>query len=243
MEVVGEDSTEVRTRSNPERDTSGDLEAQIFDRLNWILENTNFFDDKDFIVLDIHTNYRMCLDCFKDAKALLKKFISRDKKLRIIVSYSSNFGKTKLREIEHEKSKTMVLVQKKIELLFLNINNPHLSLVKKLESKLKGLDLNNTFDLDPELIENIVPSASGRDSGHFGYKRYVDQARLQILLKNKSNEPSGSCSVAENQVPAKKRNNFFGGEISASIRRKFMPPPKRFYRGGYVRKKYTCQKI
>lgn len=195
---VGKLKTEVRSRNHKNnRSKSLHSEAQIFDRLNYILDNeTKFFEDKNFIILDIHSTYYTCGECLQDAQKLLKKFNDKKINLQIVISYVSKFGKKN----KNTSANIREIKQKKIELLFLKIDEPCKTYVKKLKSKLDKIgQLDNSFDLDPELIKNVVPSGSGQDRGQYGYKSYIEEAKKQILSqKNSPYEPSESSRESEN---------------------------------------------
>lgn len=149
----------------------GHPHEQIFDQLSEILLETNILNEKKFIILDIHSALGLCKPCFEQAEKLVKKFEEKGIELKINVSYVALYGY----EIHQLADK---IVQKQIELIFLEVFPPHGLLVSQLKSYLSN-ELEDRIDLDPQLIHEIVIS-----DGRVHFESAIRKALTELMVQS-----------------------------------------------------------
>lgn len=175
IRVDGYDTSQVFSRHSKEYNV-GHSEAKIFDRVYWILEKTDFFENKNYIILDLHSTLSPCRCCYRDAGKLLEKFNAKfknEKTLKINISYTAKDY------IPKDEDKIKNVISEQIELAFVKASEPRGSLVLDLQNNfLKPNEFDDSLEFDWQLVENAVLS-----SGWTNYVTAIENARNQLIYR------------------------------------------------------------
>lgn len=148
----------------------GHPHEQIFAEMREILLHTDILNGRDLIILDIHCALNLCENCFGYAEKLVKDFERKGIELIINVSYTAQYG-YKIYQL-HNK-----IIQKQVELIFLDIYEPSGRLISDLMSHLSANELEDTTDLDLQLIDKMVIS-----SGRTWFESAIAETRLELIV-------------------------------------------------------------